>query len=87
MRSSSAKRGSAAKDRAMKATAIQGDTLDLICWRELGTTAAGVVEQALELNPGLADAGVVIPSGTAIALPAAPAPAATPVRTLVQLWD
>lgn len=71
----------------MKVTTIQGDTLDLVCWRELGTTAAGVVEQALELNPGLADAGVVIASGTALTLPAAPAPAATPFRKLVQLWD
>ena len=71
----------------MRVSAIQGDTPDLVCWRELGTTAAGVVEQALELNPGLADSGVVIASGTRLILPAVPAPAATPVRTLVQLWD
>lgn len=71
----------------MRVSTIQGDTLDLVCWRELGTTAAGVVEQALELNPGLADTGVVIASGTTVTLPAVPAPAATPVRELVQLWD
>ncbi|HYD23835.1 MAG TPA: tail protein X [Croceibacterium sp.] len=71
----------------MRATAIDGDTLDLVCWRELGTTEAGIVEQALELNPGLADAGVTIAAGTALILPDAPAPAATPERELVQLWD
>lgn len=64
-------------------TAIQGDTLDLICQRHLGTTA-GAVEAALTLNPGLADLGPVLPIGTAVTLPAKPARAIAPT---IKLWD
>ncbi len=68
------------------ATALQGDTLDLICWRVLGTTAGGIVEAALVLNPGLADAGPVLARGTAVILPDPPAAAAL-TRETVNLWD
>jgi len=62
----------------------QGDTLDLICHRVLGQTA-GVTEQVLELNPGLADLGPVLPHGTPVTLPDTPK---QPQRTgTVQLWD
>ena len=67
-------------------TAVQGDTLDLICWRTLGTTAGGVVEQGFALNPGLADAGPLLATGTVVVLPAPPA-AAAPARETVNLWD
>ena len=64
---------------------IEGDTLDLICWRELGRTA-GTVEAALEGNPGLADLGPVLPMGTPVMLPEVSI--ATPeTRDIVQLWD
>lgn len=69
----------------MRATARQGDTLDLLCWRHLGTTTA-VVEQAYDLNPGLADAGPVLAEGQIVILPDAPA-AAAPLRETVNLWD
>jgi phage tail protein X len=69
----------------MQAIALQGDTLDLICWRELGTTA-GAVEQALALNPGLSDAGPLIPLGTTVILPD-PAPTTAQRRETVNLWD
>lgn len=68
------------------ATALQGDTLDLICWRELGTTAGKVVEQAYELNVGLADVGTVLPEGTQVTLPDPPSAAAGTLET-VNLWD
>ncbi len=64
--------------------AQQGDTVDAICWRHYGRTA-GVVEQVLEANPGLADHGPVIPNGTLITLPDA-APQAER-RQMVNLWD
>lgn len=69
----------------MRVYAQQGDTLDALCWRHLGRTAA-VVEAALEANPGVADLGDVLPHGTAIDLPE-PAAAAPAGRTLIQLWD
>jgi phage tail protein X len=67
-----------------RAIAMQGDTLDTICWRHYGRTA-GVVEQVLEANPGLADLGPTLPHGTPVNLPAAPAQAEQ--RQMVNLWD
>jgi len=71
------------------ATARQGDTLDLVCWRELGTTAGGVVEAAFDLNRGLAQAGPIITEGTIVTLPDPPAAAGYAAATLetVNLWD
>lgn len=69
----------------MLVRAQQNDTLDLLCWRHLGATA-GVVEAALELNPGLANCGPIVPHGYLVTLPE---PTVTPTQTaqLVQLWD
>lgn len=64
--------------------ATQNETLDAICWRHYGRTN-GVVEQVLEANPRLADAGPIIPMGTLITLP--PAPPAREDRQIIQLWD
>lgn len=69
----------------MRVIASQGDTLDALCWRHLGRTA-GVVEAALEANPGLAALGVVLPHGTPIDLPE-PTTTAPARRALIQLWD
>jgi len=59
----------------------QGDTLDLLAWRHLGTTA-GVVEATLTASPALAEYGPTLPAGVAVEL-------ATPTATAptVQLWD
>ena len=64
---------------------IQGDTLDGLCWRELGATR-GVLEDVFELNRGLAELGPVLPPGTAVTLPD-PASVQTPQTQTVQLWD
>lgn len=67
----------------MKVQAQQGDTVDSLCWRHLGSTAA--VEQVLDMNPGLAALGPVLPIGTPVDLPdQAPA---TENKNLIQLWD
>lgn len=63
---------------------VQGDTVDLICWRYYGRTA-GVVEQVLEANHGLAELGPELPMGTLIRMPDRPAQAAN--KKIVQLWD
>ena len=64
-------------------SSIQGDTLDLVCLRHLGTTG-GVVEQTLVLNPGLSSLPAILPLGTRITLPAQPATAAI---ARLSLWD
>lgn len=69
----------------MRVMAVQGDTLDALCWRYLGQTQ-GVVEATLELNPGLADAGPVLPVGTWVDL-ALPSQTTIPATRIVNLWD
>ncbi len=61
-----------------------GDTIDALIWRERGLSAADV-GAVLELNPGMAAAGAVLPAATSVLVPAA-APT-SPVLPLVQLWD
>ncbi|GHB32841.1 tail protein X [Salinicola rhizosphaerae] len=64
--------------------AHQGDTVDAICQRIHGKTA-GVTEQVLELNPGLAEFGPILPQGTPVAMPEL---ARRQERTdTVQLWS
>ena len=71
---------------ARTVTAQQGDTLDALCWRELGSTSGGVVETAFGLNPRLADGGAFIAEGTSVRLPDPPRPSAANLET-VNLWD
>jgi phage tail protein X len=63
--------------------ARQGDTVDLICLRQYGQTAA-VTELVYRANPGLCELGPVLPIGTAVTLPDA---APQPEQNVVQLWD
>lgn len=64
--------------------AQQHDTVDIICWRYLGTTR-GVVEQTLELNPGLVDQGPILRHGTPVRIPDVIAQPRT--IPMVNLWD
>ncbi|WGL96665.1 tail protein X [Arsenophonus nasoniae] len=63
--------------------AIEGDTVDAICWRFYGQTA-GHVERVLKGNPGLADLGAILPAGTVIQLAET---TVTPTQPQLQLWD
>lgn len=67
----------------MQVRAQQGDTVDTLCWRYYGRTA-GVTEQVLEANPGLAALGPVLPMGQLVTLPDQPK---RPTTRRVQLWD
>lgn len=69
----------------MIAQAQKGETLDALCWRILGRTA-GVTEQALALNPGVAAGGPLLPEGQAINLPE-DNQTAPERRETVKLWD
>ena len=64
---------------------IQGDTVDLLCLRHLGTTGNGVVEATLAANPGLAALGPALPTGMLVNLVQAPQESFT--TATVNLWD
>lgn len=72
---------------SLQVRAMQGDTLDALCHRHLGRTDGGLVEASLELNPGLAALGPVLPIGQLVTLatPTTTTPTTSP-RT-VSLWD
>lgn len=62
---------------------VEGDVVDLVVHRVFGTTA-GLTEEMLALNPGLADRGPILEAGLELRLPVPPAETpAAPVR----LWS
>lgn len=63
--------------------AQQNDTLDLLVWRHLGSTAG--IAAVLALNPGISHLGAFLPMGQAVNLPDR-APAA-PTLPMINLWD
>lgn len=63
--------------------AIQGDTVDRICHVHYGRTAR-FTEAVYEANPGLAELGPVLPTGTLVKLPEV---AEKPTKSTIQLWD
>lgn len=65
--------------------AQQNDTLDLLCWRHLGTTV-GVVESALELNRDQLNQEPILKHGHCVMLPDPPTQSVVTVNT-VNLWD
>lgn len=71
---------------AQQLTARQGDTLDLLLWRDAGL-GPDHLTRVLDANPGLADLGTILALGTLVTVPATSANTATGVRTITQLWD
>lgn len=68
--------------------AQQGDTLDLLLWRDAGLGPSHLT-RVLDANLGLADLGPILPLGTSVTVPGqrVSTDTATPVRPLVQLWS
>lgn len=69
----------------MKVRAIQGDTLDSLCYREKGDVQ-GYLETVIAANPGLADLGPILPMGTIVNLPEVASTGKINTAT-VNLWD
>jgi phage tail protein X len=63
----------------------EGISVDLLIWREYRRPMPGLVEQVLDMNPGLAALGPVLPVGTLVKLPVAK-PAAVAELAVVRLW-
>lgn len=61
-------------------------TLDLLLWRQHGVAGAALLEQTLEINPGVAALGAELPIGTLVALPELPASAAAQTTTVIDLF-
>ncbi|WP_269503712.1 tail protein X [Burkholderia sp. IMCC1007] len=70
----------------MEVRALQGETVDALCWRALGRTR-GIVELVLDLNPGLAQYGPILPHGLLVELPEEVPQAAQSGAERLQLWD
>lgn len=67
----------------MQVVSHQGDSLDALCQRHLGSTA--MVEAVLDANPGLAALGPILPMGSRVTLP--DTAAARTDSSIIQLWD
>lgn len=66
----------------------EGLRLDLIVWRRLKRPFKAVVERILDVNPGLAAKGPVLPIGTVVNIPVELlSPPPEPTRPVVKLWD
>ncbi|MBG6247337.1 MULTISPECIES: tail protein X [Symbiopectobacterium] len=66
----------------MIVNALQGDTVDLLCYRHYGTSQ-GVTEQVIAANPGLSRQ-IFLNAGQAVMLPDI---ARKAEQETVQLWD
>ncbi|MBJ9370556.1 tail protein X [Acinetobacter sp. TGL-Y2] len=67
-----------------KIKSVQGDTLDLICWRYYGRTA-GTFEAVLTVNPHLSEQDPILELGTEIILPEITLQ--EQVTKTINLWD
>ncbi|KVQ18648.1 tail protein X [Burkholderia cepacia] len=70
----------------MEVRALQGETVDALCWRVLGRTR-GVVETVLDLNRDLAQYGPTLPHGLLVELPDEVPQLAQSGAERLQLWD
>jgi phage tail protein X len=64
----------------------EGVSVDLVIWQTYRRPMSGLLEQTLEINPGLAGLGPILPVGTRFGLPIVRLPVA-PVREVVHLWS
>ena len=71
---------------AQRLVAKQGDTLDLLIWREAGLGPSELT-RVMDANPGLVDSGAELPLGATVTVPATPQAATARTRAILQLWD
>ena len=69
----------------MQVIAHQGDSLDALLYRHLGTSDG--LETIYADNPGLATLGPILPMGTRVTLPELASVQSRENTTLIQLWD
>jgi phage tail protein X len=64
----------------------QDVTISLLIWRRYRRAKPGLLERILDLNPGVAAAGAILPIGTEILMPVEPRTVQTD-QTAIALWD
>ena len=64
-----------------------GMMLDAILWQGYRRPTPGLFEKVLDINPGLAALGPVLPHGTVIKIPVQREASAPATLTPVRLWD
>lgn len=71
-----------------KTITIRGDNIsvDLLLWREYGVRGRALLEQTLDINPGLAALGPIIPHGQSVTLPDLPATSAVQSVPVISLF-
>jgi phage tail protein X len=62
-----------------------GVSVDLLVWRKYRRPMPGLVERVLDINPGLAALGPILPVGTLVKLPTVKPPP-VPELAVVRLW-
>ena len=62
-----------------------GISVDLLIWRKYTRPMPGLLEQVLDINPGLAALGPILPIGTVVKLPTVKPPPVTELA-VVRLW-
>jgi phage tail protein X len=60
-------------------------SVDLLIWRKYKRPMPGLLEQVLDINPGLAALGPILPIGTFVKLPNVKPPT-VPGLAVVRLW-
>ena len=63
----------------------EGISVDLLIWRKYKRPMPGLLEQVLDINPGLAALGPILPIGTVVKLPTVKPPPVTELA-VVRLW-
>lgn len=68
-----------------RTTSTQGDTLDLIVFRVLGTVDEKLLDEAFGLNSEISQYGVTMPAGVTVVVPDLPS---SPTREgVIKLYD
>lgn len=67
---------------------IRGDNLtaDLLLWRIHGVRGQELIEEMMEVNPGLAELGAVLPSGSIVIVPDMPIEEPFATREIITLF-
>ena len=71
----------------VESVVVEGEfiTVSLIVWRRFKCPMPGLVEQILDINPGLAELGAVLPVGTSFDMPV-PTPREPAILDPITLW-